>query len=93
MGLSEVQVGLRWFMQLPTHRQIRLCIRIGFNDYSSLVGYAENNKKFFTWIKETDKLDEFLEISKDPDAKDDVIKVRVRERKLNRLIDEGDIQK
>lgn len=89
--LSETQVAVRWFMQLPTHRQIRLCIRLGFTDYSTLKSDLENNKLFFGYLKDTNQLYTFLEIAKDPEAKDDDIKLKVRERKLNIITDEGNI--
>ena len=74
-------------MQLPIHRQIRVNVRLGYNDYCSLKSDIENTKNFMRWIKENDKLDLIIEISKDPESDDNIIHQRVREKRLNKILE------
>ena len=85
--MTDTRYMVRWYMQLPTHRQIRVNVRLGYNDYCSLKSDIENTKNFMRWIKENDKLDLIIEISKDPESDDNIIHQRVREKRLNKILE------
>jgi len=64
--MTELQVSVRTFITLPTHRKIPISIKMGYeNFYKKDLPLHESDKLFFEWVKRENKTELFIKEIKD----------------------------